>query len=355
MTPARLFISLIAPQLSKQTSVPYKYFIKLIVWKTRTRYRSVGTIQMKKEETSYHYIIAGWLGGCNGLLVGHPWDTVRIRLQTQGGSVPMRYNDTLHCIKNIVHTESFLGLYKGFLFPLLGFAGLQATRFGMVGNTMKFLQPEEKLPRLGNSLIAGACGGAAAAFIASPIELVKINMQMQNIGRGSQFPNHPTPHIGPLRFSLELIERRGVAVLLTKGLWTTLFRDTPSDALYFFTLDAICYSFLTENQRRDRTKNSNLDLHPFKILLAGGIAGTVGWCSLYPLDVIKSRLQADVMSDRAVYKGLIDCFKKTISSEGIRPLFAGFTLTAVTAFPINAVAVLTVMLYLKLVGTSLII
>ena len=74
-----------------------------------------------------------------------------------------------------------------------------------------------------------------------------------------------------------------------------------------------------------------------------------------PWDVIKSRLQADAMSGGAVYKGLVDCVKKTIRNEGIRPLFAGLSLTLVTAFPINAVTVLTVMLYLKFVGTSLVI
>ena len=183
---------------------------------------------MKKREISpsYHYIVAGWFGGCTGLMVGHPWDTIRVRLQTQGGNVPMRYHSTSHCIKNIVQTESILGLYKGLMFPLLGYAGLYATRFGVEGNVMKYLQPDEKLPRLSNALIAGACAGTVAAFIASPIELVKVNMQMQNIGGCSQTPVAVKPNTGkgPLSFSFELIRRRGLGVLLTKR---TLDYNTP--------------------------------------------------------------------------------------------------------------------------------
>ncbi|KAI6660915.1 Mitochondrial basic amino acids transporter-like [Oopsacas minuta] len=305
---------------------------------------------------SLHYFVAGWLGGCTGLLVGHPWDTVRVRLQTQGGNVPIRYKGTLHCIKNIIKTESVLGLYKGLAFPLLGYAGLNAAIFGTEGNVMKLLQPNEHLPRLNNSLIAGACGGIAGALVASPVELVKIQMQMQNIGILSQNVTQTNiSKIGPFTFTLMLIRNQGITALLTKGLWATILRDAPCCAIYFFLLDGLCYLLLNEEQRKDRTKNSNLELHPFKLFMIGGIAGTIGWSSTYPCDVIKSRLQADVVSQRPLYKGVTDCFYKTISQEGIRPLFAGLKITLLTAFPINAVTLLTVILYLRLAGTSLVI
>ena len=301
---------------------------------------------------SFHYFLAGWLGGCAGLLVGHPWDTVRVRLQTQGGNVPKRYKSTLHCIRHIIQTESLFGLYKGLAFPLLGYAGLNAAIFGTEGNVMKLLQPNESLPRLNNSLVAGACGGLAGALVASPLELVKIRMQMQNIGTTQQTNKSK---IGPYAFTRALIRQQGISVLLTKGLWATILRDAPCGAIYFFLLDGICYLFLNERQRRDRTKNSNLELHPVKIFIAGGIAGTVGWCSTYPCDVIKSRLQADVIPQHPVYRGFADCFYKTVSKEGIRALFAGLYITTLTAFPINAITLLTVVLYLRCAGTSLVI
>ena len=305
---------------------------------------------------SLHYFLAGWLGGCAGLLVGHPWDTVRVRLQTQGGNVPIRYKSTLHCIRNIVQTESLFGLYKGLVFPLLGYAGLNAAIYGTEGNVMKLLQPNENLPRLSNSLVAGACGGLVGAIVASPMELVKIRMQMQNIGTLNQTAELRNKRkIGPFGFTLTFIKKQGITVLLTKGLWVTILRDAPSCAVYFFLLDGLCYLFLNEKQRRDKTKNSNLELHPLKIFLAGGMAGTVGWSSTYPCDVIKSRLQADVVSESPVYKGVTDCFYKTVRKEGIRPLFAGLYITALTAFPINAVTLLTVVMYLRLAGTSLVI
>jgi len=34
-------------------------------------------------DASAHFI-AGWVSGCAGVLVSHPFDTVKVRLQTQG-------------------------------------------------------------------------------------------------------------------------------------------------------------------------------------------------------------------------------------------------------------------------------
>lgn len=44
------------------------------------------------------------------------------------------------------------------------------------------------------------------------------------------------------------------------------------------------------------------------MLLAGGLSGVVSWAFTYPLDVIKTRLQAD----GAKYSGVVDCLKRSI-------------------------------------------
>lgn len=58
------------------------------------------------------------------------------------------------------------------------------------------------------------------------------------------------------------------------------------------------------------------------VLGAGGIGGILSWIFTYPIDVIKSRLQADQL-DNGRYRGGIDCLKKTVQSEGIQCLGRG--------------------------------
>lgn len=60
---------------------------------------------------------AGWLGGMAGVLVGHPFDTVKARLQTQQSKNGHNngngnYRGTFHCFAQIVKKESAFGLYK---------------------------------------------------------------------------------------------------------------------------------------------------------------------------------------------------------------------------------------------------
>lgn len=50
--------------------------------------------------------IAGWIGGAIGIIVGHPLDTVKIRLQTQGVSGrTIRYTSPMHSFMDICKTE----------------------------------------------------------------------------------------------------------------------------------------------------------------------------------------------------------------------------------------------------------
>lgn len=44
------------------------------------------------------------------------------------------------------------------------------------------------------------------------------------------------------------------------------------------------------------------------MLFAGGLTGTISWALTYPLDVIKTRLQADGVK----YSGVVDCLRKSI-------------------------------------------
>ena len=71
---------------------------------------------------------------------------------------------------------------------------------------------------------------------------------------------------------------------LYKGGVSTILRETPSYGVYFATYEFLC-NYLT---REDQTKD---DLTWLQLLAAGGMSGMAGWISIYPIDVIKTRIQ----------------------------------------------------------------
>lgn len=67
------------------------------------------------------------------------------------------------------------------------------------------------------------------------------------------------------------------------------------------------------------------------MLVAGGLAGVASWICCYPLDVIKTRIQA--MS--GTYSGIADCFRRSVKEEGYNVLWRGLGTAVARAFIVN--------------------
>ena len=64
-------------------------------------------------------IFAGTMAGIAVTLVGHPFDTLKVRLQTQPIENPI-YSGVVDCFKKTIKWEGPQGLYKGVQSPLVG-------------------------------------------------------------------------------------------------------------------------------------------------------------------------------------------------------------------------------------------
>lgn len=64
------------------------------------------------------------------------------------------------------------------------------------------------------------------------------------------------------------------------------------------------------------------------VLLFGSISGSVGATTVYPLNLVRTRLQAAGSSGHpAVYTGAMDVVRKTMESEGWRGFYRGLAPT----------------------------
>jgi solute carrier family 25 phosphate transporter 23/24/25/41 len=58
-------------------------------------------------------------------------------------------------------------------------------------------------------------------------------------------------------------------------------------------------------------------------LACGTVSGAVGATCVYPLQLIRTRLQAQPLNAVDRYKGMGDVFKRTLEHEGVRGFYKG--------------------------------
>jgi len=89
-------------------------------------------------------IVCGSAAGVVGKYIEYPFDTVKVRLQSQPDTVPLRYNGPLDCLKKSLQRDGFAGIYRGISAPLVGAAVETSTLFFSVSTQA----PETIVPML---------------------------------------------------------------------------------------------------------------------------------------------------------------------------------------------------------------
>ena len=84
-------------------------------------------------------LASGTAAGVSQLLVGHPFDTVKIRMQTSSGRGGGGAIDT---VRSVVGTHGPLGLYRGMAAPLATVAAFNALLFSTWGALERLLSPD---------------------------------------------------------------------------------------------------------------------------------------------------------------------------------------------------------------------
>ena len=119
--------------------------------------------------------LAGGFGGVCLVVSGHPFDTIKVRLQTSSN-----YNGMLDCIKQIWSKEGPKGYFKGMLAPIAGVAPMYALCFLGFSTGMKMQGYDEpgKTSPVG-LFAAGTVAGFYTTAIMAPGERIKCLLQIQ--------------------------------------------------------------------------------------------------------------------------------------------------------------------------------
>ena len=132
-------------------------------------------------------LASGTVGGAAQIIVGHPFDTIKVKLQSQPAPTPgqpPRYTGAFDAVRQTVAAEGPKGLYKGMGAPLATVAALNAVLFTVRGQMEGLLRSDLGVPlTISQQFVCGSGAGFAVSFLACPTELVKC--------RSGSFANHP--------------------------------------------------------------------------------------------------------------------------------------------------------------------
>ncbi|KAM7222125.1 mitochondrial carrier [Rhypophila decipiens] len=240
----------------------------------------------------------GSTAGVVGKYIEYPFDTVKVRLQSQPEHLPLKYTGPLDCFRQSIRADGFLGLYRGISAPLVG-AALETSSlfvFESLGRNVIYASgytPREKPLSLTALWFTGAFSGAFTSFILTPIELVKCKIQVPVTEGGvAKAP------LGPLAVMRDVYRHEGLA-----GFWHgqmgTLIREAGGCAAWFGFKETTSKMLRDWNAKRwagtmtpsELQKRLADPLPYWQQAVAGASAGMSYNFLFFPADTVKSRMQ----------------------------------------------------------------
>ncbi|KAI0127836.1 mitochondrial carrier domain-containing protein [Xylariales sp. AK1849] len=280
-----------------------------------------GAVQTAKD------LFSGAAGGIAQVLLGQPFDIVKVRLQTS-----TQYKSALDAATAIYAKEGAFAFYKGTLTPLLGIGACVSIQFGGFGFAKRYFETQNAASSTtglkrdlsyGQYYAAGAFAGLANSVISGPIEHVRIRLQTQPHGAGRLYN-------GPLDCVRKLSAHQGVLSGLYRGEAVTILREAQAYGMWFLSFEYMM------NAHAARNKVERKEIPSYMVAFYGGLAGEALWLGSYPFDVVKSKMQTDGFGKEQKYKSMRDCFAQTWKGEGMRGFWKGIGPTLLRAMPVSA-------------------
>jgi solute carrier family 25 carnitine/acylcarnitine transporter 20/29 len=289
------------------------------------------------EVNTFHDLLAGGIAGSASVIVGHPFDTMKVRMQTTG-----------NVGGDLMNAKAIKGLFRG-MGPPLGAAGLvnalvfstygwsnrmwddhygteDEQRAALVAKGISLEEQDKKFKFNWKAYFCGCFAGLAQTFVLCPTEHVKCRLQVQ-ASSASDATVAANVYKGPVDAASQIFKSHGVAGLY-RGFSITAWREVPAFGLYFTSYDYL------KNAISDQLAKRDMDQPWIASGISGGVSGCLTWLVVYPTDVIKSRIQTQSLDCR---KGIMTTGREIYREGGVRLLFRGLGITLLRAFPVNGV------------------
>ncbi|KAD2806125.1 hypothetical protein E3N88_39502 [Mikania micrantha] len=266
------------------------------------------------------YLIAGGVAGAASRTATAPLDRLKVILQVQTCDSSIK-----SAVKSIWKEGGVLSFFRGNGLNVVKVAPESAIKFYTYELLKNFIGRDEK-GDIGTSgrLLAGGMAGAVAQTAIYPMDLVKTRLQTFVTGSGK------VPSLGKLSKDIWVLEGPGA---FYRGIIPSLFGIIP-----YAGIDLAAYETLKEMSRTYILEDS--EPGPLVQLGCGMVSGALGATFVYPLQVVRTRMQAQTPGGSTAYKGMFDVFIKTYRKEGARGFYKGLVPNILKVVPAASITYL---------------
>ncbi|GMM48165.1 Ca(2+)-binding ATP:ADP antiporter [Pichia kluyveri] len=312
---------------------------------------------------SVGYFLAGGLSGVVSRTCTAPLDRIKVFLiaRTDLSSTLLKNkNNLIHQIEEIRHKKiepqkiesplvrSIKTIYKqGGIKAFYVGNGLNvikvfpesAMKFGSFEATKKIMcqlegvDDEKKLSKF-STYLSGGIGGVLAQTTVYPIDTLKYRLQCASLDskiKGTKLL---------FRTASDLYKEGGIRVFY-RGLIVGLSGMFPYAALDLGTFTTVKKWYIKTQAAQLNCSVDDVQLPNYIVLSIGASSGTFGATMVYPINLLRTRLQAQgTYAHPYTYTGFTDVFKQTVQREGIQGLFKGLVPNLAKVIPAVSISYL---------------
>lgn len=166
-------------------------------------------------------------------------------------------------------------------------------------------------------VFAGSLAGLAGKILEYPMDTLKVRLQIQQLAAVRQFS-------GPWDCLVKTVRNEGAGALF-RGMSLPLAGTMIENAILFGTNSQV---------KKAMQASKGRPLNMKEVLMAGGLSGFIISFVLTPIELVKSRLQAQgTAASSTHFTGPFDCIRKSVRAEGLKVLFRGHSGTLLREIP----------------------
>ncbi|XP_032664163.1 calcium-binding mitochondrial carrier protein SCaMC-2 isoform X2 [Odontomachus brunneus] len=260
--------------------------------------------------TWWRHLVSGGIAGTVSRTCTAPLDRIKVYLQVHG----TRHCNIMSCFRYMVREGGLRSLWRGNGINVLKIAPESALKFMAYDQLKKAIKGTDEKCELGlfERFCAGSCAGGISQTVVYPLEVLKTRLALRKTGEYSGMID-----------AIRKIYRQGGISSFYRGYIPNLIGIIPYAGIDLAVYETLKNSIVIHKPLSIYDKKEKPAF--WILLLCGTMSSTAGQVCSYPLALVRTRLQAEIVPVPGTPQTMISMFKDIISREGLRGLYRGIT------------------------------